>query len=328
MWRDSELFRSLREPQSAGACASCGSYDACQGGCMAAKFFTGLPLDGPDPECVNGHGEALLAGVAAGAAPVPSGDHSKPGSSPVTFLRRKRRLDRLSPGTSEGRRGVEPRVNTGRQKLLLAVASVVVVVAVAVLGSLAGWVSNPFSSPDDVEIDTASALIELRDLADYHAASGTFEVVVESDQDADYLPDLVKGRSTTMRVAGSVDAVVDFSELSAGAIVVDPDDPTAVTVTLPGAYLSDPQLDHERTEVLSRERGVFDRIGDAISGDPANDEALYRMGEDELRRLATETELQERGRGQHPPDARGHAREPRLRAGDHPLRGSSPLTHR
>ena len=24
---------------------------------MAAKFFTGLPLDGPDPECVKGHGE-------------------------------------------------------------------------------------------------------------------------------------------------------------------------------------------------------------------------------------------------------------------------------
>ncbi len=61
VWRDSDLFVSLREPQSAGACASCGSYDACQGGCMAAKFFTGLPLDGPDPECVYGHGEAALA---------------------------------------------------------------------------------------------------------------------------------------------------------------------------------------------------------------------------------------------------------------------------
>ena len=49
VWKHSELFLELREPQSAGACASCGSYDACQGGCMAAKFFTGLPLDGPDP---------------------------------------------------------------------------------------------------------------------------------------------------------------------------------------------------------------------------------------------------------------------------------------
>jgi mycofactocin radical SAM maturase len=47
VWRESDLFTELREPQSAGACASCGAFDACQGGCMAAKFFTGLPLDGP-----------------------------------------------------------------------------------------------------------------------------------------------------------------------------------------------------------------------------------------------------------------------------------------
>ena len=81
VWKQSELFRSLREPQSAGACASCGAYDACQGGCMAAKFFTGLPLDGPDPECVGGDGEVALAGLAAvpvALKPRPAQDHSKP----------------------------------------------------------------------------------------------------------------------------------------------------------------------------------------------------------------------------------------------------------
>jgi radical SAM protein with 4Fe4S-binding SPASM domain len=44
-----ELFTELRQPQTGGACASCQHYDSCQGGCMAAKFFTGLPLDGPRP---------------------------------------------------------------------------------------------------------------------------------------------------------------------------------------------------------------------------------------------------------------------------------------
>ncbi len=78
VWRESELFTELREPQSAGACASCGSYDACQGGCMAAKFFTGLPLDGPDPECVTGHGEKLLQATPVHLAPRPMSDHSKP----------------------------------------------------------------------------------------------------------------------------------------------------------------------------------------------------------------------------------------------------------
>jgi hypothetical protein len=43
---------------------------------MAAKFFTGLPLDGPDPECVLGHGEALLA-ARSGALPRSAVDHSK-----------------------------------------------------------------------------------------------------------------------------------------------------------------------------------------------------------------------------------------------------------
>jgi hypothetical protein len=44
---------------------------------MAAKFFTGLPLDGPDPECVRGAGQAALATVPEGSAPKPSQDHSR-----------------------------------------------------------------------------------------------------------------------------------------------------------------------------------------------------------------------------------------------------------
>jgi [mycofactocin precursor peptide]-tyrosine decarboxylase / 3-amino-5-[(4-hydroxyphenyl)methyl]-4,4-dimethylpyrrolidin-2-one synthase len=76
VWRESPLFAELRRPQSGGACASCGAFDACQGGCMAAKFFTGLPLDGPDPECVRGFGQEALAVVDAAAAPRSSGDHS------------------------------------------------------------------------------------------------------------------------------------------------------------------------------------------------------------------------------------------------------------
>ena len=45
---------------------------------MAAKFFTGLPLDGPDPECVRGFGEQALAARSA-EAPVPRSDvdHSR-----------------------------------------------------------------------------------------------------------------------------------------------------------------------------------------------------------------------------------------------------------
>jgi mycofactocin radical SAM maturase len=86
VWRESSLFTELRQPDSAGACASCGSYDACRGGCMAAKFFTGLPLDGPDPECVLGHGEAAL--LRASARPDTGPGHSRRGPILVTLSRR------------------------------------------------------------------------------------------------------------------------------------------------------------------------------------------------------------------------------------------------
>lgn len=75
VWQSSALFAELRSPQTGGACASCSFYDSCRGGCMAAKFFTGLPLDGPDPECVQGYGEPALA--ADRVVPAPSQDHSR-----------------------------------------------------------------------------------------------------------------------------------------------------------------------------------------------------------------------------------------------------------
>jgi mycofactocin radical SAM maturase len=87
VWRDAPLFAELRRPQTGGACRSCGFYDSCRGGCMAAKFFTGLPLDGPDPECVRGHGEAALAAAGPEAPPRPAPDHSHR-RVPVTIGRR------------------------------------------------------------------------------------------------------------------------------------------------------------------------------------------------------------------------------------------------
>jgi mycofactocin radical SAM maturase len=77
VWRGSELFHRLRSPQSGGICSSCRHFDSCRGGCMAAKFFTGLPLDGPDPECVLGHGETALGRRGDGPLPQPTPDHSR-----------------------------------------------------------------------------------------------------------------------------------------------------------------------------------------------------------------------------------------------------------
>jgi len=107
VWRTSALFADLRSPQTGGACSSCAHFDGCRGGCMAAKFFTGLPLDGPDPECVQGYGEELLKNAKAKehlvGVPRPGVDHShrtspprpREGMGPVRItLRRREELER------------------------------------------------------------------------------------------------------------------------------------------------------------------------------------------------------------------------------------------
>src|SRR3546814_20813814 len=67
---------------------------------MAAKFFTGLPLDGPDPECVQGYGETALAGERL--IPAASQDHSKtnPTRNQPVMLTLSRRPDGFTPPTT------------------------------------------------------------------------------------------------------------------------------------------------------------------------------------------------------------------------------------
>jgi mycofactocin radical SAM maturase len=110
VWRSSQLFADLRRPQKGGACSGCSAFGTCRGGCMAAKFFTGLPLDGPDPECVKGHADAAVAAVAAtrgtsgtsGTSPLPrpGQDHSHrtAPASPPTVAARTRPAARTGPG--------------------------------------------------------------------------------------------------------------------------------------------------------------------------------------------------------------------------------------
>jgi [mycofactocin precursor peptide]-tyrosine decarboxylase / 3-amino-5-[(4-hydroxyphenyl)methyl]-4,4-dimethylpyrrolidin-2-one synthase len=86
VWRESGLFLDLRSQHDAdgsGACTSCSAFDACRGGCMAAKFFTGLPLDGPDPECVMGHGATALSSVVLSGAEPPRASIEHSGRSVI-----------------------------------------------------------------------------------------------------------------------------------------------------------------------------------------------------------------------------------------------------
>jgi hypothetical protein len=142
------------------------------------------------------------------------------------------------------------------------------------------------------EIDRSQPplLVQLSDLAEYRAATSTFELIVDLENDVKFLPDFVAGERSVMVVAGTVDAKVDFSGLTEQNIEVS-EDRKSVVIHLPVPEVTDPRVDNERTEVVARQRGVFTRIGGVFSDQPINDKKLYVLAEEKLRVAAQESQL-------------------------------------
>jgi len=59
---------------------------------LSTAEFTGMPLDGPDPECVQGYGADALLARASSGTPKPSGDHSIRTSPRDAGSRRSRQI--------------------------------------------------------------------------------------------------------------------------------------------------------------------------------------------------------------------------------------------
>ncbi|MDG9717322.1 DUF4230 domain-containing protein [Streptomyces sp. DH24] len=119
-------------------------------------------------------------------------------------------------------------------------------------------------------------LKSIRDMSRYEAASGNFQVVVDLEKDARYLPDAVRGTRTLYVGAGTVGAHVDLGKLGKGDVTVD-DDRTSATLRLPHAALGTPALDPERSYAVSKQRGLLDRLGDLFSDNPNGEQAVQKL---------------------------------------------------
>ena len=172
-----------------------------------------------------------------------------------------------------------------------AVVAFVAVGAVAVAQLDLVDLANPFDS-ETVVRDHAAVLQSLEDLSDYHAATGEYQVVVDIEDRTRFVPGFLKGERTTFLAQGSVDAVVDLGDLGADAVTVS-EDGRSVTVVLPPATLADPDIDHEASSVLDRDRGLLDRVGGAFSDSPTSDRGLYVEAESRLADAAAGSELRE-----------------------------------
>ena len=189
-----------------------------------------------------------------------------------------------------------PRAYRSRGGFLSGVTRVVAVIAAVLLGwvgihhigDLIPGFSNPFGT-EKVDRTGPAVLKALNDLHEYKAASGSYQVMIDIEKDAKWMPAFLKGERTLFLAQGSVDAGVDFSGLGPQSVTVNPDH--SVTISLPHAALSKPVLDTAASHVVNRDRGLLDRIGSVFSDSPTGEQSLYAAAEPKLRAAADESAL-------------------------------------
>ncbi|MGW4024787.1 DUF4230 domain-containing protein, partial [Streptomyces sp. NPDC005009] len=76
--------------------------------------------------------------------------------------------------------------------------------------------------------------------------------------------------------AATVDAFDHLGKLDEDDVRVD-DDRTSATLRLPHARLGKPALDPERSYSVSKQRGLFDRLGDLFSDNPGSEQAVQKL---------------------------------------------------
>lgn len=201
-------------------------------------------------------------------------------------------MSRPEPENDAPRTRSAPRWRGLLTPALLIVATIaVVLVAQQALRGLPGWL-NPFA--EETKDRSGPVLLKsIRDLHRYEAASGNFQVIVDLEKDAKFLPDSLRGKRTLFVGNGSVDAYVDFSKMASGAIQVNADR-TAATVTLPPAQLEKTNLDPKHSYVYATERGLLNRFGDFFSSNPNDQQQLYVLAAQKIQTAADQSGLKQR----------------------------------
>ena len=153
---------------------------------------------------------------------------------------------------------------------------------------------NPFA---DKETDRSQPVLlqSMRDLSRFVAADGTFQVIVDLQEHKENIPEFLVNQRTLFVGSGSVEAYVDFSSLTEGAIVVDEATNTA-KITLPAPQLTQAALDMERSYVVAEERGLLNRIGDAFADDPNQQQRVYLEAQKRITEAARSSGLDQRAR--------------------------------
>jgi hypothetical protein len=144
-----------------------------------------------------------------------------------------------------------------------------------------------------VDRSTPPLMLALDNLSEYHAATGTFQVVIDQERDTRYVPSVISGERTTFLATGTVDGVVDFSSVGADHVQMSADR-RAVTISLPAPRLGKVRVDPNQSRVIDRDRGVLERVGGMFAENPSSETELYALAETKVARAAAASDLQRR----------------------------------
>jgi hypothetical protein len=153
---------------------------------------------------------------------------------------------------------------------------------------------NPFTT-SEVDRSEQPVLLSMRDLARFVASEAEYEVLVDLERDVKYVPGWVAGERTVLVVNGSVEAYVDFADLTEDDIEIS-DDGTTVSVTLPEPQLADPRIDLDTSRALTEDRGLVDRVGDFFDTDTDARQEALAAAQDRIGAAAEGSDLDERAR--------------------------------
>ncbi|MEZ0093180.1 DUF4230 domain-containing protein [Streptacidiphilus sp. EB129] len=128
---------------------------------------------------------------------------------------------------------------------------------------------NPFGTRQ-VDRSQPAVLQSIENMSRYDAAAGNFQIVVDLDSEARFLPSALLGHRTLYVAAGTVDSYVDLGK----AQVTVNADRTSAVIVLPHAQLAQAALDPKRSYVFAEQRGFFNRVADFFSGDPNDQQQL------------------------------------------------------
>jgi len=178
-----------------------------------------------------------------------------------------------------------------RQWRAVGVLAGVVVLVLGVMGVLALLPNlNPFGT-HEVDRSQPVLLQSIKDLAQFHAAVGEFQVVIDLEKDVNWVPSFLAGERALFVAAGTVNAYVDFSQLKGDAISVEQETKT-VRIQLPKAQLDKPNLDQQRSYLFAQQRGIWNRLTSLF--ETPDQQQFYVAGEQKIAEAAKGAGLLER----------------------------------